>query len=262
MSTPKRGNKQKKKQPFAQKEGKPSKSTPLFLFGRHSVIAALTAAKRPFFTLWLQKHDAEIENIAKNHPEITIKIQDKSIFDSTFKNQNHQGIALQVGDLPKTPLIDVLTHPRLLMLDQITDPHNLGAVLRSADAFGFGAVIVPAHNSAPLTDVVAKTACGAMETVPVIEVSNLNNTIKALQEENYWTVGLAGEAQQTLEEFTSSDLPEKLCVIMGSEGKGLRRLVQENCDHLVKIPMVGSMESLNVSVATGITLHALMKNKH
>jgi len=270
MSTPKKPQFNKNRQKGvnrAQKSGRPTpahnksrdNSDKNTLFGRHAVIAALSSGKRQLTNLWLAKEDSELQKIAAKKPKLNVIMQDKAWFDSTFPTQNHQSIALECSPLPVTPITNVLNHPRLLMLDQITDPHNLGAILRSADAFGFGAVLIPAHNSAPLTDIVAKTACGALETVPVIDVGNLNQTLKQLQQNDFWCVGLAGEATQTLPEFAAHKLPAKICVVMGSEGEGLRRMVRENCDELIKIPMTGSVESLNVSVATGIALQALMK---
>lgn len=233
-----------------------------FLFGRHAVMAALQHGRRPLKTLWLAKADKEAEELAAK-ANVRVEIKDKSAFDNKFTGLTHQGIALQVGALAPVELKSVMNQTRLLMLDQITDPHNLGAILRSSDAFGYAAVLVPSHNTAPITDVVAKTACGALETVPVIEVGNLNQTLKKLQDDGFWCVGLAGEATKTLPELSAElaagKLPKKLCVVMGSEGDGLRRMVAENCDELIKIPMVGSVESLNVSVATGVTLAALMK---
>lgn len=256
---PVRGQNQQKSRSDLRPAASKNVSQNTYLFGRHAVMAALKHNKRKLITLWLAKEDVELEKIAAQNTRLTVKRQEKQWFDTTFPNQNHQSVALECGDLAPTPITDVLNHPRLLMLDQITDPHNLGAILRSADAFGFGAVLIPAHNSAPLTDIVAKTACGALETVPVIDVGNLNQTLKQLQQNDFWCVGLAGEATQTLPEFTAGKLPTKICVVMGSEGEGLRRMVRENCDELVKIPMIGSVESLNVSVATGVTLAALMK---
>lgn len=143
------------------------------------------------------------------------------------------------------------TAPFILVLDGITDPHNFGACLRSADAAGVNAVIVPKDKSAPLNATVRKVACGAAETVPVYAVTNLVRCLDALKERGIWLAGLAGEAAVTL---TQQDLTGPLAIVMGSEGEGLRRLTREACDYLVSIPMAGSVSSLNVSVATGVTL--------
>jgi len=146
----------------------------------------------------------------------------------------------------------------LLVLDGITDPHNLGACLRSADAAGVDAVIVPKDKSADLTAVVSKVACGAAEVVPFVRVTNLSRTLGALQQLGVWVYGADGEAENTIH---NSDLTLSLALVMGAEGKGLRRLTKEHCDHLVSLPMAGSVSSLNVSVATGICLFEAVRQR-
>ncbi|MCB1854974.1 MAG: 23S rRNA (guanosine(2251)-2'-O)-methyltransferase RlmB, partial [Halieaceae bacterium] len=139
----------------------------------------------------------------------------------------------------------------LLVLDGVTDPHNLGACLRSADAAGVDAVIVPRDRAADLSPVSRKVACGAAEVVPFVRVTNLARTLQALKERGVWLYGTAGEAQQSL---YASDLTLPLALVMGAEGAGMRRLTREQCDFLVSLPMAGSVSSLNVSVASGICL--------
>jgi len=179
----------------------------------------------------------------------------------------HQGIVALVkaeiakdeGDLEDI-LQDLSAPPFLLILDSVTDPHNLGACLRSADAAGVHAVIVPKDKSAPLNSVAKKVACGAAEHVPVIRVTNLARTMKWLQNYGVWITGAAGEAQQ---DIYQSNLKGSMAIAMGAEGSGLRRLTREHCDQLTKIPMIGSVSSLNVSVATGICLfEALRQRSH
>lgn len=143
--------------------------------------------------------------------------------------------------------------PLFLLLDQIQDPHNLGACIRSADAFGADAVILPKHASAPLTAVALKAASGATETTPVCTVVNLVQCIETLQQANIWVLGAEMETEATLFNTT---LTGPLAWVLGNEGKGLRRLTRERCDALVAIPMVGAVESLNVSVATAVCLYA------
>jgi len=140
---------------------------------------------------------------------------------------------------------------RLLVLDQVEDPRNLGACLRTADAAGIDAVVVPKDRSASLTPAAAKAAAGAAETVPVVQVTNLARTLKWLQSAGVWVVGAAGEAPRTLFE---TKLAPPLAIVLGSEGQGLRRLTRETCDELFAIPMCGAVESLNVSVAAGVVL--------
>jgi 23S rRNA (guanosine2251-2'-O)-methyltransferase len=139
----------------------------------------------------------------------------------------------------------------LLVLDGVTDPHNLGACLRSADAAGVDAVVVPRDNSADLTPVVRKVACGAAEVVPFVQVTNLSRALQALKARGVWLFGADGEAENSL---FDSDLTTSLALVMGAEGAGMRRLTREQCDYLVHLPMAGSVSSLNVSVATGIAL--------
>jgi 23S rRNA (guanosine2251-2'-O)-methyltransferase len=140
-----------------------------------------------------------------------------------------------------------------LLLDQIQDPHNLGACIRSADAFGADAVILPKHGSAPLSAVALKAASGATETTPICHVSNLVQCIETLQQAGVWVLGAEMETDATLFNTT---LTGPLAWVLGNEGKGLRRLTRERCDALVAIPMVGAVESLNVSVATAVCLYA------
>jgi 23S rRNA (guanosine2251-2'-O)-methyltransferase len=139
----------------------------------------------------------------------------------------------------------------LLVLDGVTDPHNLGACLRSADAAGVLAVVIPKDKSADITPVVRKVACGAAEVVPLVRVTNLARTLRSLKDAGVWIYGTAGEAQNNLYE---TDLRGPLALVMGAEGAGLRRLTREHCDVLVKLPMAGAVSSLNVSVATGVCL--------
>jgi 23S rRNA (guanosine2251-2'-O)-methyltransferase len=177
----------------------------------------------------------------------------------------HQGVALRVRqrqtqDEPylKALLKRVEGQPFLLILDGVQDPHNLGACLRSADGAGVDAIIAPRDRSVALTSTVRKVASGAAETVPFIQVSNLARTLKWLKAEGIWLVGTAGEATQSLYQV---DLRGALAIVMGGEGKGLRRLTREQCDLLVKLPMAGSVESLNVSVACGISLYEAVRQR-
>lgn len=178
----------------------------------------------------------------------------------------HQGVVAQVTErapeyhekqLPE--LLAAAPAPALvLVLDGITDPHNLGACLRSADAAGVALVIAPKDKSAGLNATVRKVACGAAETVPFIAVTNLARAMKQLQEAGLWLVGLAGEADQSLFE---TDLSGPIAIVMGAEGAGLRRLTREHCDYLAKLPMAGAVSSLNVSVATGIALFEAVRQR-
>ena len=156
-------------------------------------------------------------------------------------------------------LLDNLTVPPfLLILDGITDPHNLGACLRTADAAGAHAVITPKDKSATLNATASKVACGAAETVPLIQVTNLARTLTQLKERGVWLLGTAGESATSIYQ---ADLTGPLALVMGAEGKGMRRLTREHCDGLLHIPMAGSVSSLNVSVATGVCLFEAVRQR-
>lgn len=230
-----------------------------WIFGHHAVEAALKAEKREFFELMiLDQHRNTYAWVRQELPFIKVTIADRLTFDRMApKDQPHQGVALYAGLLPALTAKELPEDAKLLLaLDQITDPHNIGACLRSADAFGVSAVLVPGQRSGHNSAVVAKAAAGALETVPVIEVGNLVHAIENLKEDGYWVVGLAGEGDKDLSEL---DLTGKIIVVMGSEGEGLRDLVAQKCDFLARIPMVGTVESLNVSVACGITLYEILR---
>ncbi|HKJ83677.1 MAG TPA: 23S rRNA (guanosine(2251)-2'-O)-methyltransferase RlmB [Mariprofundaceae bacterium] len=155
--------------------------------------------------------------------------------------------------------VDVASAPMVLLLDQVTDPRNLGACIRTAEAAGCAGVVIPKDHAADLgSPVVAKSACGALSRLPVIRVTNLARIIQTLQEKGFWIVGLAGEVQDSLYD---ARLDGAVGMVMGGEGKGLRRLVRDSCDHLVRIPMPGRVESLNVSVATGVALFEMVRRR-
>lgn len=202
--------------------------------------------------------------LAESH-HIAVEVVDRKLLDREV-GDTHQGVAAQclLKDHSRDEkflwsLLDTLPHaPLLLVLDEISDPHNLGACLRTADAAGVDAVIVPKDNSAPLNMTVRKVASGAAETVNLVVVTNLSRTLKALQERGVWLVGAATEADH---ELFQQDLTGSLALVMGSEGKGLRRLTREVCDFLVAIPMFGALDSLNVSVATGICLYEARRQR-
>jgi 23S rRNA (guanosine2251-2'-O)-methyltransferase len=189
--------------------------------------------------------------------------QDKDQKEST--HHNHQGVAAEVkpsnvlgeGELDRV-LDSIEGPPLLLILDGVQDPHNLGACLRTADAAGVHAVIVPRDRAAGLSATVRKVACGAAETVPLIQVVNLSRTLKWLKDRGLWLIGTDDEASQPL---YKANLKGPMGVVMGAEGSGMRRLTREHCDLLVSIPMSGVVESLNVSVATGVVLYEAVRQR-
>lgn len=167
-----------------------------------------------------------------------------------IRSADESDLQMMLADLPDNPLF--------LILDGVTDPHNLGACLRTAEAAGVLAVIAPKDKSAPLNATVSKVACGAAEIVPYIQVTNLSRTMQQLQQAGVWITGTAGEAEQTLYQ---ANLKGAAALVMGAEGKGMRRLTREHCDQLVNIPMMGSITSLNVSVATGVCLFEMIRQR-
>ena len=205
----------------------------------------------------------ELYSLAKQNG-ISVQVVKKAFLDEKAEG-NHQGIALRVkpaqvkGDNELLRQLDALDEaPFLLILDSITDPHNLGACLRTADAAGVHAVIAPKDKAVGLTSTVSKVACGAAETIPFYQVTNLARCLKELQDRGIWLYGTAGEASESV---YKTDLTGPVAIVMGAEGKGLRRLTREACDHLIHIPMKGDVSSLNVSVATGVCLFEALRQR-
>ena len=239
------------------------------IYGLHSVQSLLKASSERVTELYVleRRNDQRLQKIIDLAKKLDVAIVrvDKPALDKMSSDSNHQGVCATVkagrqfleNDL--YTLLEGLSHsPLLLILDGVTDPHNLGACLRSADAAGVDAVIVPKDNSASLTEVARKVASGAADKVPLIVVTNLARTMKKLQQLGVWITGAAGEANATV---FDADLTGARAIVMGAEGNGLRRLTRENCDELVKIPMQGSVSSLNVSVATGILLFEVVRQR-
>ena len=207
---------------------------------------------------------AEIRTLAQR-AGVQVAGADEALLAKLAEGERHQGVVAEIvppaGD-PETQLEEALeaagAAPLLLVLDGVQDPHNLGACLRSADAAGVAAVIVPRDRAAGLTPVVRKVAAGAAETVPFVPVVNLARTLRELKERGIWLVGTDDAADKTLFE---ADLKGPLALVMGSEGEGMRRLTRECCDQLVSIPMAGAVESLNVSVAAGVALFEAVRQR-
>lgn len=231
-----------------------------WIFGHHAVEEVIKAAKREVFELQITQNNvdryADLKPYLKGARVSTVQTKE---LNKKFPDKVHQGVAAEVGDLKQLDLEDILDQAKLvLILDQVTDQRNIGACLRSANAFGCDALLVPSHGAGGLNDVAVKASVGASEHTPVIEVGNLNKAMDILKNAGFWTVGLDGYADK---EISDIDLTGKIAIVMGSEGKGLRDLVKKNCDFTAKLPMVGQVESLNVSVATGITLYEACKQR-
>lgn len=239
------------------------------IFGLHAARIALEQAPERVAAAWLdgQRHDVKLDELRRQLNVLGVKLRstNRTQLDSLAENQNHQGIVLEVnlpGELGEDDLwssLETLTEsPFYLVLDHIQDPHNFGACLRAADGAGVHGVVVTKDQSVGVTPTVAKVASGAAETVPIYRVTNLVRVLEGFKERTVWVVGAAGEADRTVYE-TDLDLP--LALVVGGEGKGLRRLTRETCDFLVKLPMKGRVESLNVSVATGILLYEALRQR-
>lgn len=239
------------------------------IFGIHAVQAALDFSANKIQHVWVdnQRQDKRILPLLKQLQTLGIKseVSDRKRLDKMTDGKSHQGIVAEI-EMPGVHSEDELKHvvktmtevPLFLVLDQVQDPHNLGACLRSADAAGVHGIIITKDNSSGITPTVCKVASGAAETVPVYQVTNLARTLRWLKDQNIWIMGSTGETEQSI--FTA-DLTLPLAIVMGTEGTGMRRLTQEQCDFLVKIPMVGQVESLNVSVAAGIMIYEAFKQR-
>lgn len=239
------------------------------IFGFHSVEAILAKEPERFLEIYALKgrDDKRLTPIINEARKFGISVQfmQRKALDNKAKDEQHQGIIANVKAVPtyNEKDLDVIIAredtPFLLVLDGITDPHNLGACLRSADAAGVHAIIVPKDKSAKLNGTARKVACGAAETVPLIQVTNLARTLREIKDAGVWVVGTAGETDTHV---FDANLTGPMAIVMGAEGEGMRRLTREHCDVLVKIPMAGSVSSLNVSVATGICLFEVLRQRN
>ena len=237
--------------------------------GIHTVSALLNRQPERVQALWVEqnKHNARIDSLAEQASSLGISIQQvqRNKLDQLCESAQHQGIAAScsvTSMLDEHDLIHQLqtssTPPLLLILDEVSDAHNFGACLRTANAAGVDAVIVAQRNSAPLTPAVHKTASGATVSLPIVKAANLSRFIDAIKKVGVWVYGAAGEATESIYQ---SNLSGPTAIVMGAEGQGLRRLTQERCDQLYSLPMLGDVESLNVSVATGIFLYEALRQR-
>lgn len=239
------------------------------IYGIHPVLTLLKQSTHKIKKLYINQNRkdnrlTEIQQLAETQ-DITVSLLSLETIKKHFGDIKHQGVIAEVyaskslteADIP-TLLAEIQGTPLILILDGITDPHNLGACLRSADAAGVHCVIAPKDNSADITPIVSKVASGAAETMPFIRVTNLVRTIKALKESGIWVYGAAGEAKSSI---YTLDFRAATAIVMGAEGKGLRRLTRESCDGLFALPMQGHVQSLNVSVAAGISLYEVSRQR-
>lgn len=226
------------------------------IYGRKPVIDAIDSGVKIYKAFVIKQNSKIVEEIiAKlNKANVEINFVDKRFFDKI--ELNHQGVMVEAESFEYKDLIDLDKYQRLIILDQIEDPHNLGAIIRSAESFGFDGVIIPERRSASVSPIVYKTSAGAINNINIIMVKNTNRAIEEIKEAGFWVYGLAGEASSPIDQV---DLKGKVCLIVGNEGKGLSRLVRENCDILINIPMKGFVNSLNASVASAIAMYEVLR---
>ena len=237
-------------------------SKSIYIYGFHSIESQLNSNPEYILKLFIQsgRNDARMSKMTSllNNLKINFLKIDKNELDRLAKGELHQGIIAEIL-LPSLPgqdaLIDFITNlpsnPLILILDSIQDPRNLGACLRSANAAGVDCVVINKDGSAPINSVVYKTSAGTINQLKIFQVTNLVRAIKALQSKELWVVGLDASLKTSIYDI---NLIDPIVIVMGAEGKGLRQLIKKSCDYLVRIPMTGNVESLNVSVATGIAL--------
>jgi len=240
-----------------------------FLNGVHSVQNALEHDASNITKLWVaeNKRNPRIDKLLVRAEKLGLKVVSTtpSALDRMTGSRKHQGIAAEYEAqeaASENDLFEMVSNASepilLLVLDGVTDPHNLGACLRTAEGAGVSAVIAPKDKAASLTPTARKVASGAAETLPFVQVTNLARTLQLLKDSGVWLTGTSDKADQTLYQgnFTGST-----AIVMGAEGKGIRRLTEAACDHLISIPMAGSVSSLNVSVATGVVLYEAVRQR-
>ena len=237
------------------------------IYGINPVLEALKATR--VVRLWLStRSDKRIDEIMYqgNGQRIPLERVDPSVLDRLAKGGVHQGVVAEIEDAPEYSVADLVLppaggsslQPLIVVLDGIEDPHNVGAVLRTCDAAGVTGVVRQDRHSAALDGIVAKASAGALSHVRIATVVNIARAIEELKDANVWTIGLAGDAR---DRHTDVDWTLPSAIVLGAEGTGLRRLVRERCDRLVRIPMRGRVDSLNVSVAAGVVLYEVVRQR-
>ena len=226
------------------------------IYGRKPVIDAIDSGVKIYRAYIIKQNSKIVDEIINKLKKANVEINfvDKRFFDKI--DMNHQGVMVEAESFQYKDLSDLSKYQRLIILDQIEDPHNLGAIIRSAESFGFDGVIIPERRSASVSPIVYKTSAGAINNINIIMVKNTNRAIEEIKEAGFWVYGLAGEASSPIDQV---DLKGKVCLIVGNEGKGLSRLVRENCDILINIPMKGFVNSLNASVASAIAMYEVLR---
>jgi 23S rRNA (guanosine2251-2'-O)-methyltransferase len=239
---------------------------PRVVFGFHAVLARLRADPKSVVEIFLDetRNDARGKDLAVAAERAGVRLMrvPTKRLDGFYGGARHQGVVARIEVKNLSHSLDEILEPvekaLLLVLDGVTDPHNLGACLRVANAAGAHAVVAPKDRAAGISPAVSKVASGAAEATPYLMVTNLARTLAEIKERNIWVVGADERAEKTLYE---TDLPESIAWVLGAEGEGMRRLTRESCDVLVRIPMIGEVESLNVSVSAGVCLFESVRRR-
>ena len=237
-----------------------------YIYGLIPVLEALRAKRRRIEEIILAEGNrlARLEELLTLARRVNIPVRHykRQYLDNLANGANHQGVIAIASEAKFTDLMDVIVpsteKPLYVLLDSVEDPHNLGAIIRTAECAGAKAVIIPEHHSVGLTETVSKSSAGALEYLPIVQVTNLVQTIDELKSQNIWVIGVEAEGKTN---YTDWDFQVATAVVLGSEGKGIRRLVKEHCDSLVSIPLLGNVTSLNVSVAAAIVLYEAVRQR-
>lgn len=251
---------------FSKDTPQKNKNNALYLYGRHPVTAAINNPKRQISALYATKETYQevVDLCSKAHrnPTLIKQLDRKEIEKLLPPEAVHQGFAAAVKELESYSLEEICAQAdkkencHLLILDQVTDPQNIGAIIRSCVAFDTLALVVQDKNSPTESGAMAKASAGMIELLPIVRVTNLSRAVESLKKAGFWVIGMDGYAQTTIDKMNKSG---KTAIIMGSEGKGMRRLVEESCDSTVRLPISEKVESLNVATAAAITLYELNK---
>lgn len=241
-----------------------------YIFGRNSVIEYLNSEKE-VDKIFVQKGELKgsikkILAMARDR-KIVVSYADKKKLDLLAEGKAHQGVVMLTTDFFYSTLDDLIQYaeekkkenkldPLIIVLDEINDPHNLGAIVRTAECAGASGILIPKRRSASVTDVVNKSSAGALNYMKIARVSNITSSLETLKKNGYWVYGASGDAKES---YRDVNYDGKVCLVIGNEGKGISRLVKENCDYLVKIPMYGNIESLNASTSAAILIYEIIK---
>src|SRR5437660_7124516 len=238
-----------------------------YIYGINSVTEALKARGRAFEWVGMAKerHDIRLQRLIEDcrRLSVPVRILPRTELDRMAGNAAHQGVVAVTSAKQYSDLDDVLAGKRgyyslLVVLDGVEDPHNLGAILRTADAAGANGLVIPERRAAAVTGTVTKTSAGASEHMPIAKVTNISRSVEELKEKNIWVVGLDERGPQT---YDALDYKMDCAIVLGAEGKGVHDLVRRKCDFLVSIPMLGKVSSLNVSVAAGVVLYEVVRQR-